>query len=76
MYFDRFDICEAYYIFASLYHAGEGSEEYKIFGRLHALKFKPGPMKADRDQLSENGQAIYDGLVERWTDQWQTKEAV
>ena len=35
MYFDRFDICEAYYCYASDYHEGQFSKIYEIFGRLY-----------------------------------------
>ena len=64
MYFDRFDICEAYYMYATLWHGGQGSEEYRIFGRLYAIDFEPSPM-ISVDTLEENARAIYDGLVVR-----------
>ena len=61
-YFDRFDICEAFYCYASDWHAGQWSEDYKIFGRLHNLQFRPSPMISS-DNLSENAQVIYEHLV-------------
>lgn len=47
---NRFDICEAYYLFACEWHRGAGSAEYRIFGRLHNLDFRPSPMLS-RDRL-------------------------
>ena len=63
MYFDRFDICEAYYVFTMLWHEGQWSEEYAIFGRLKKLKFRPSPMLSDENDLTENGREIYGKLV-------------
>lgn len=64
-YFDRFDICKAYYCFACLYHSGQWSDTYKIFGRLEAIKFKPGIHGDDPDYLGENAREIFDNLVEK-----------
>ena len=64
MYFDRFDICEAYYLYASDYHGGQWSKLYEVFGRLHKLKFKPGSLFGYWS-LSNNGKGIYNSLVER-----------
>jgi hypothetical protein len=60
MYFDRLDICTAYWKFAVEYHGGQFSKEYKIFGRLDKIKFSPGILPLS---LSENAQEIYDNLV-------------
>ena len=65
MYFDRFDICEAYYVYATLYHAGQFSSEYEIFGRLDRIGFDARPSLSDRAGLTENGQSIFDMLTER-----------
>ena len=62
MYFDRFDICEAWYLFASEYHEGQWSKLYRVFGRLYKIKFKPSPMLR-YESLSDNGKEIYDNLV-------------
>jgi hypothetical protein len=62
MQFDRFDICEAYYMFATLYHGGMRSKEYRIFGRLHKIKFCPAP-SISVETLEENARAIFDNLV-------------
>ena len=66
MYFDRFDICEAYYVFAVLWHGGQWSPEYRFFGRLESIGFKPSPLLRDEKSLNENGRAIYNGLIERF----------
>ncbi len=62
-YFDRFDICEAHYLYARLYG------EYETIGRLHNLGFSPGLSLRNSDEpetaLTENGQAIYYRLVVR-----------
>jgi hypothetical protein len=62
MYWDRFDICEAYYCFAMNYHNGQWSDEYKIFGRLDRMGFKISPLRT-AENLSENGREIYENLV-------------
>ena len=60
--FDRFDVCEAYYVFAMDYHDGVWSPVYGIFGRLAKLQFQPSPMLRE-ESLSENGQRILADLV-------------
>ena len=60
-YFDRFDICEAYYLFASHYHDGQWSETYKIFGRLNNIQFRPSPMLSLKS-LTKNSLRIYANL--------------
>ncbi len=63
--FDRFDICEAFYVYAMLYHGGQFTRLYRVFGRLHKLGFSPSPMLRDEDSLSDNAREIFDSLVER-----------
>lgn len=58
-YFDRFDICEAYYLFASLYHSGQFSKEYRIFGRLNRMGFNLGHSGLSYERLSENARGIF-----------------
>jgi hypothetical protein len=65
MWFDRFDICEAWYVFATLYHEGMGSDTYAIFGRLHRMEFKISPAINGPEDLTENGQAIFNNLVNK-----------
>lgn len=62
MYFDRFDICDAYYLFASHYHEGQGSKLYQVFGRLAKINYTPSPL-LKLESLSDNGRMIYDNLV-------------
>ena len=61
MYFNRFDICDAYYLFFSDYHEGQGSDKYARLSRMLEY-FKPSPMLS-YDNMSENAQVIYDDLV-------------
>ena len=76
-YFDRFDICEAYYAFAMEWHSGQASELYSWFGRLDRMRFRPSPLFNGYESLSENGKEIYEALVERYgyTDEWQRQQA-
>jgi hypothetical protein len=64
MYFDRFDICEAYYVYAMNYHKGMYSKAYKIFGRLNDIDFKPS-LSLTEDTLTENGKEIYQNLIDQ-----------
>ncbi len=63
MYFDRFDICEAYYLFACLYHSGQNSFTYSKFAQLERLRFRIAPGRQDPKDLSENGREIFRRLV-------------
>ena len=60
-YFDRFDICEGYYLYA------RNTDDYQIFARLHRMQFAPGLSLRQSDcpetALTENGQAIYYRLI-------------
>lgn len=62
MYFDRFDICEAYWLYMCLYHSGQASKLYRLTGVFAKLQFEPRS-DLDEDSLSENGRMIYDRLV-------------
>ena len=68
MYFDRFDICEAYYLFFTNYHDGQGSDFYYRLSRMLEY-FKPSPLLR-YENLSENGQVIYDNLVDSRGDSY------
>lgn len=60
--FDRFDICDAYHCYAALWHGGQGSDAYKILGRLSAIKYV---RRASLDiPGTENAREIYCALVE------------
>jgi len=63
--FDRFAILDAYYMFASLYHGGQGSKEYAYFGRLNKLGYKPGlgANSQNPDRLDESAREVYNRLV-------------
>lgn len=60
MYYDRFDICEAWYLWLCDNHGGQWSPEYRRLSRM--LKyFRPRP-SLEVDTLSENGRAIFENL--------------
>ena len=67
--FDRYDICEAYYVLESDWHVGgmlhERGRDYSIGVQLHRMGFRPRPSLGSRDSLTENGQEIYDAACER-----------
>jgi len=56
MYFDRFDICEAYAMYDMLW----GPTEYAA--RLHRIKFRASPLRS-LENMSENAKEIYGRLV-------------
>ena len=62
MYFDRFDICDAYYLFFSVYHWGQGSDFYYRLSKMGEY-YKPSPMLC-YNNLSENAKVIYDNLID------------
>ena len=65
--FNRYAIFDAYYMFASLYHGGQGSKEYAYFGRLDKLGYKPGlgASSQNPDRLDESAREVFDRLVEQ-----------
>lgn len=64
MYWDRFDICEAYWLFFVNYHEGQSSLKYKRLCRL-LRSFKPSPFCGTYAHLTENGKEIYKNLVRK-----------
>jgi len=62
-YFDRFDICEAYYLYARV------NGDYSTIARLHNMGFSPGLSLRTSDvpevALTDNGQAIYYALISK-----------
>ena len=68
--FDRFDICEGYWLFYTLWHANGRTKRCEQQGRsiaeqLERLRFKPAPGLTLRD--AETGaHDVYDALVERY----------
>ena len=64
MYFDRFDICEAHYVFAMLWHGGMGCSLYAKFAQFERIQFRPSPSLCGPEDLTENGLEIYQQLLE------------
>jgi hypothetical protein len=64
MYFDRFDICEAYYLALSDCHGGQTSREYLRLCRLSRY-FKPSPTLSTKT-LSTNAREIYNAACFRF----------
>lgn len=64
MYWDRFDICEAWFLALSHCHGGLWSDSYKRLCKLTRPGFfRPSPMLS-MDSLSENGRVVYDNACE------------
>lgn len=68
--FDRFDVCEALYLFASEWHRGQWLPEYAIFSRLDKIHFRPRPSICDtswraKHALTENGRALLASYIRR-----------
>ncbi len=63
MYFDRFDICEAYFLALSHCHAGQYSREYMRLCKLMSY-FRPSPLLRV-DSLNENAREIYENACSR-----------
>lgn len=60
MYWNRFDICEAWYLALSHCHSGQWSDSYaRLCYLTRSGFFKPSPMLSV-DSLSENGREIYE----------------
>lgn len=57
MYLDRFDICEAWYLYLSHWHGGQGSREYARLSRMFRY-FQPR-QNLSVATLTDNGRAIY-----------------
>jgi len=66
-YFDRFDICEAYYCYAIQYHNGQWSEEYEMLGRLKNMDFNTSmSIENELEQaLTDNGKEIYCNILKK-----------
>ena len=62
---DRFDICSAWFVYAMLWHRGQWSPEYEIFGRLNRMKYKSSPLYRNEHDLTDNAKLIYEQLVLR-----------
>lgn len=66
MYFDRFDICAAYYIFCSAYHAGQNSFLYQKLSQLCKIGYKPGLTTQSHSFENDNQREIYRQLYKRY----------
>ncbi len=64
MYFDRFDIYEAYHLFFSDFYSGFDSNYVRRCRMETKFKFKPG-LCHSYENLSENSKYIYDQLKEQ-----------
>ena len=64
MHFDRFDICEAYYLALMHTHGGQTSPEYLKLCRLRAY-FTPRPTLRVQT-LNTNAREIYNAAVIRF----------
>lgn len=66
MYFDRFDICEAHYLFLTNYHEGQWSDKYRRLCKLtRKMGFQPNYLLRCKLDLTDNGQEIYAELVKK-----------
>lgn len=68
MHFDRFDICEAYWLIERDWNKSGWLQERRREAphiQLSRLKFRPAP-NLDYMTMSENGREIYDRLVVRY----------
>lgn len=64
MYWDRFDICLAYWAFASAFHEGQWSDLYGKLSQLDRIGFRPGMSQSGQPKdLPENAREIYRQLV-------------
>jgi hypothetical protein len=64
-YYNKFDIVEAYYLFFSNYHEGQGSDKYR---RLSKMSYFKPRFSLTYKALSENSKNIYDNLVDNYRD--------
>ena len=65
MYFDRFDIVEAYWLYLCEHYSGMFHPNYIRRCRIETnLKYKPA-FNISYENMSENSQIIYDSLVEK-----------
>jgi hypothetical protein len=69
MYFNRFDICEAYWMYAANYNRSGLTERCYfnkgIFDQLTRLRFRPSVLLTE-ETMSDNAREIYDNLVSKW----------
>lgn len=61
MYFDRYDIVTAYYLFFCDFHEGQFSKKYSRLSKITRY-FKPSP-NLTLETSNDNVKAIYDRLL-------------
>ncbi len=61
MYWDRFDIVTAHYLFYRDYHGGQWSTEYARLCKIRT--YFSAPLLLERAYLTDNAREIYDALV-------------
>lgn len=70
MYWNRFDIALAYWVYSVLHHSGQGSAEYALQAPLLRLSFSPGPLFSESAFVEsagsgyENAFEIYRALAD------------
>ncbi len=62
---DIIERCEAYYMYYSQHHSGQGSPEYRKLSLLTLAGFKPRRSLNDEDDLEPDARELYDSLVAR-----------
>jgi len=62
MHFNRFDICEAYFLF-QMFNTPAG--DFRILNRLDRISFSARPSLLSPKDLGENAKEIYFQLVRR-----------
>jgi hypothetical protein len=70
MYFDSFDICQAHYTFAALFHGGQWCPIYAKFAQLERMRFRPGLSCGNPSKLGENAREIYRQLAVKHCGLW------
>ena len=55
----------AHYMFAMLFHEGQGSRIYAKFSQLDNLRFNPPLLLSKPSQLNSNAKEIYNDLVHK-----------
>ncbi len=67
---NRYDICEAWYLYARQYHGGQFTPLYAVLGRIHNLGFTLSQALRDSDDpnialSTGNARAIFNQLVQQ-----------
>ncbi len=60
MYYDRFDIAEAYYLWLADNHGGQWSPKYRRLSRM--TRYYRPRLSLSLDTLSDNAREIYDNI--------------